>query len=109
MQRTRQQNNALHKYFRLLSDTLNEAGLGMKKVLKPEIEIDWTAELVKEYLWRPVMKAQLGKKSTTELTTTEIDKILETITRHLGEKFGIEQDFPSIESIMWREKCQKLE
>ena len=41
-QRTLQQNKALHKYFEILADTLNEAGLDARVVLKPEIEIPWT-------------------------------------------------------------------
>jgi len=32
----------------------------------------------------------LLKKSTTEMTTKEIDKVWETINLHLGEKFGVE-------------------
>lgn len=99
-QRTIQQNKALHKYFELLAATLNDAGLDMKKVLKPEIDIPWSKSSVKEYLWRPVQKIQLGKRSTTEMNTKEIDQVLETINRHLGEKFGIHIPFPSIENLI---------
>ena len=99
-QRTILQNNALHLYFENLAETLNSAGLDMKKVLKPEIDIPWSKETVKEYLWKPIQNAQLGKKSTTELTTKEIDKVFDTINRHLGEKLGVHTDFPSIEDIL---------
>jgi hypothetical protein len=95
-QRTDLQNKAMHKLFTMLSDQLNEAGLDMKKVLKPEIDIPWSSKNVKEYLWRPVQEAMLGKKSTTELTTKEIDQIYEVLCRHLGQKLGITMpDFPS--------------
>ena len=70
-QRTDQQNRALHLYFTQLAKILNEAGLDMRKVLKPSINIPWTAKSIKENLWRPIMKIQLGKDSTTELTTKE--------------------------------------
>lgn len=99
-QRTIRQNKALHVYFKLLAKSLNDAGLDMKAVLKPEVEIPWSKHSVKEYLWRPVQNIQLGKKSTTQLTTVEIDIIFDTLNRHLSEKFGIQEDFPSIERIM---------
>lgn len=102
-QRTNQQNKALHVLFRLLAETLNENGLDMRKTLKPEIDIKWSGESVKEYLWRPIMKAQLNKKSTTELNTKEIDDVFDTINLHLGEKFGLHIPFPSIEDVIERE------
>jgi hypothetical protein len=69
----------------------------MQKVLKPSIEIDWTPENVKEYLWKPIMKALYVKESTTELSKSgEIDHIDRTLIRMLGEKFHIElPPFPS--------------
>jgi len=102
--RTNQQNKALHVLFRLLADELNDAGLDMRVVLKPEIAIDWNDKTVKEHLWRPVQKAQLGKESTTELTTVEIDEVFETINRHIGEKFGLHVNFPSIEDIILKQR-----
>lgn len=101
-QRTISQNRALHLYFTQLAETLNDAGLDMRKVLKPGIDIPWTSKSIKEFLWRPIQESLLHKESTTELTTVEIDKVLDVITRHLGEKFGVAQEFPSIETIMLR-------
>lgn len=93
-QRTVQQNKALHKWFELLADELNGAGLDMRHLLKPHVEIPWSKETVKEYLWRPVQKAQLIKESTTDLTPTEVTKVFETLNRYLGEKHKIHVDFP---------------
>lgn len=105
-QRTLTQNNALHLMFEHLAQELNEAGFDMKKTLKQEVEIAWNKDMVKEYLWRPIQKAQLGKKSTTELTTKEIDKVFDTLTRHLGQKLGIEIMFPSIETLMLERRIE---
>ncbi len=102
--RTVQQNKALHVLFNLLANELNEAGLDMRKTLKPEIDIAWSPAAIKEYLWRPVQKAQLNKVSTTELTTKEIDEVFDTISRHLGEKFGLHVRFPSIEELILMEE-----
>lgn len=101
-QRTKQQNKALHVLFGMLAQELNDNGLDMRKTLKPDIDIPWGANTVKEYLWRPIQVAQLGKKSTTELTTVEIDKVFDTINKHLGEVFGIHIPFPSIDELILR-------
>ena len=98
--RTTRQNSALHLMFTQLADELTKAGLDMKKTLKPEIDIRWTPENIKEYMWRPIQVALLNKKSTTELTTREIDQVFDIICKHLGEKFGITIEFPSIETLI---------
>lgn len=106
-QRTNQQNKALHVLFRLLSNELNNAGLDMRKTLKPEIEIPWSPSSAKEYLWRPIQQAQLTKRSTTELTTVEIDEVFNTLNRHLAEKFGLHIPFPSVEDLMLKYEEKK--
>lgn len=90
-QRTRDQNAALHLGLTLIADSLNLAGLDMRKVLKPNIEIPWTTQSVKDHIFRPVMKAMTSKQSTTKLAKVgEIEEIWEVIMRHLGQNHGIE-------------------
>lgn len=95
--RTSTQNKALWKYFELLAEELNAAGYDMKKTLKPAVDIPWNKTTICEYIWKPVQKAQLMKESTTELTTSEVDKVYETINRFLAEKTGVSIDFPHVE------------
>ena len=90
----------MHLMFQQLADELTDAGLDMRKTLKPDVDIKWDGRMVKEYIWRPIMEAQLGKDSTTEMTTAEIDKVFETINKHMGDKFGIRLNFPSIETMI---------
>lgn len=97
-QRSLKQNDSLHLYFEQLAETLNGAGLDMRKVLKPEVEIPWTKENIKKYIWKPIQHVYLNKKSTTELTTIEIDKVYEVLNRHIA-KFGIHVPFPCIEQL----------
>ena len=97
-QRTLTQNAALHKFCALLADKLNEAGLDMRQVLKPEIEIPWTPASTKEHLWRPIQQSQFVKQSTTELNRQEVSEVYETLMRHLSQKFGLYVPFPSQES-----------
>ena len=96
-QRTSQQNRALHLDCKLIADALNDAGLDMRVVLKPEIDIPWTTQSVKEFLWKPIQKSMTLKTSTTELSKAEgeFEKIHDVLMRHLGEKHGIEyHEFP---------------
>ena len=83
----------------MLAEALNDAGYDMKKVIRANMDIPWTDYNVKEFLWRPVQEAQLGKKSTTQLTTDEIDKVFEVINKAVGERTGVHVPFPSIETM----------
>jgi len=96
MQRTNQQNKAMHVDFKLICDALNDAGLDQRKVLKPSISIPWTPTAVKEQLWKPIQKALWQKESTTELDKIkEIEHTHDVLLRHLGEKFELEYiEFP---------------
>ncbi len=98
--RTITQNKAMHKYFELLANELNSAGLSMQKTLKPEIDIDWTPEMIKKYLWKPVQNTMYSKLSTTKLNTKEVSQIYETLNRLTAQKFGISVAFPSNEEPM---------
>ena len=105
-QRTIQQNRALHLFFQLVADAMNEAGLDMRAVLKPGIDIPWSKDTVKEYLWRPIQDLQLRKESTADLTTKEIDVVFDTFNRHIA-KFGLHQPFPSIKELMDRARSNE--
>ncbi len=90
------QNNALHKYFELLSAEFNAAGIDVQLFLKQTVDIEFTPTLVKELLWRPLQKALTEKSSTTQLDkASDISTIYDHITRHIGEKFEIFVEFPS--------------
>lgn len=93
--RTHKQNNALHVYCRMLSEALNDAGYDMKKTLKQEVEIPWTTELVKQYLWKPVQEAVTGTDSTSTAGTEDYDKVHQVLSKHLSEKFNVYIPFPA--------------
>jgi hypothetical protein len=101
--RTTQQNRALHKYFSMLADALNDAGFSVRKTLKHDIDIDWTPQLIKELLWRPVQILITQKESTTDLDKLEeITKIYDTLNRYLGEKTSVYIPFPSFDEVLKR-------
>lgn len=100
--RTDQQNRAMHKYFELVAEALNNAGYDIEEVLSYyRVDIEWTKESVKEILWRPVQRSMFKKESTTQLKSfKEIDRIYDVINRFLA-KLKIETiPFPSVDSEM---------
>ena len=103
-QRTPLQNKALHKYFSLLAEALNDAGYDMRKTLKADIEIPWTEENIKNHLWRPIQISMTGKQSTIALDTAEPGQIYEVLNKHLGEKLGVNVPFPCDEPPMIKER-----
>lgn len=97
--RSNKQNNSLHLYFQLLATELNLAGYDMRKVIRPEVDISWTPYSVKEYLWRPLQKVMFGKKSTTQLSTEDINLIYDQVNRIVGERTKIHVPFPCLEEL----------
>lgn len=92
--RTLTQNAALHLYYEMLATALNDAGLDMRKTLRPEWEIPWTPEMVKEHIWRPVQRLMVECESTTELDKMQVSEVYEVINRHMASKHGIHVAFP---------------
>lgn len=97
--RTLSQNNALHLFCRNLAEALNAAGLDQRAVLKPGVEIPWTQEAVKHSLWAPVQNAMIGKQSTADAGKTEYSGVYDVLMRHLSEKFGIHEEWPTNEKL----------
>lgn len=98
------QNAALHLMFEQLAHELNSQGLDQRKVLKESIEIPWTKDSIKEYLWRPIQEAKFDTTSTTDLKTNEIDEVFKILQRHLNQKLNIGIEFPSIETLILSQK-----
>ena len=95
--RTPPQNRGMHLYFTMLANALNDAGLDMRKFLKPEIDIPWTPQSIKKELWAKIQIAYCDKESTTELTRKEVSEIYEILARHLSQKHSIFVAFPEQE------------
>jgi len=92
--RTKLQNNALHLWCTKLANALNDAGLDMRAVLKPDHFIPWSMLSVKENLFKTVMKAVYpGKESTAKLDTKEITKVAQIVDKKMLE-LGINEQWP---------------
>lgn len=97
--RTLTQNRAFHLYFTMVAVQLNNSGLYINKLIKEnkyKADIDWSGDLVKNQLWRPIMEAILDKKSTTQLEKAEVDRVYNTLNRYLSN-MGISIPFPNAE------------
>jgi len=99
MQRTGQQNRALHKYLSLVSEELDRNGHTMQDVVKAirRAEIRPTPNALKEVVWKPIQEILLGKKSTTELEKAEVDKVYEIMNAFIGREFHFHIPFPNEE------------
>ena len=98
--RTRQQNKSLHKFCRMIAESLNDAGFFMtltSDFFKRPIEVPFTEDAVKESIWRPVQKAMFKTTSTKQLDTKQVGEIADVISLHLAEKFQMSVSFPSVE------------
>ena len=101
--RTTAQNKAMHLFFSWVQEALNDKGLTLQKVLKLDMETDWSGNMVKDILWRPTQRILTKKESTASLTTKEVTEIAEVIQRALAVK-GVSVNFPSMESKLRGEK-----
>lgn len=89
--RTSAQNKAIHVGCQLVADALNGAGLDMRTVIKPEIDIPWTKDSVKQYLFKPILALMYGKDHTADMEKLEEpEAVWETMMRFLMEKHGVE-------------------
>jgi hypothetical protein len=93
-QRTAQQNKALHKGCELLANKLNDAGLDMKRTLKPWVDIPWTGDSVRVFMFNSIASIMFDGKTSHELSTTEIQEVWQVLNRHLPEQHSIEQEWP---------------
>ena len=96
--RTVKQNASLHLGLTNLADEFNGAGLDMKKVLKPGIDIPWTKDSVKEFMFNPISEIMFDGKTSSDLTTKEIQAVWDVLIRHTGEKHGVTVPWPNIYS-----------
>lgn len=92
MKRTRAQNRSLHKYFEEVSRELNNAGIDVK-VLVARLRVDATPEMVKD-IYRAIGSSKFGIKSTSELTTRQVNECYDEFNRLLSLE-GLQINFPS--------------
>ncbi len=69
-----------------------------------DASISWTGENVKNLLWRTFQKALVGKESTTQINSKDIDLIHRELDKYLSTTYGIESiPFPSQEELIFQQ------
>jgi hypothetical protein len=94
--RSDRQNRALHLFFTKICEQLNNVGETMYIPVPfsdKRIEAMHTPELYKEFVWKVIQLDMFNKKSTTQLTTQEINQILDVLALNYS-RLGIQVHFP---------------
>lgn len=99
--RTILQNRALHKYFTIIANELNDLGIEYQYtgISGKTFELRYTTDLVKTFIWKPIQLALFNIESTTKINTQQINEIVDVLTKFFGDR-GIVVEFPSIETLM---------
>jgi len=100
MKRTINQNRALHLYFDQLAEALNDAGYDYQVVYEMtggKLDTDWSKELVKEKLWKPVQEALTGEDSTADVETVDYHEVYKRLDKRISELTGVHVEWPSQE------------
>lgn len=99
--RSSAQNRALHLYFSFISDELNAMGreFSYDGVKGFEMSCPYTPDIVKNFFWRPIQMTLFEKESTKDITTQEINSIIDVVNKFFAEK-GIKIEFPDYYSLM---------
>jgi len=98
--RTLKANSALHLYFTLIAQELNELGQEFcyTGITGKELSLHYTPTIIKELFWKEIQFTMFGTKTTTKLTTEQMNMIIEVFSKFFAER-GVVLGFPSIDSI----------
>lgn len=104
--RTLTQNAALHLCFQQIANDMVQQGIDQRTVLNDLKGFDCpiTPEFIKE-VWKVLQYSMYQTTSTTELTTRQVDEVLDVLTKFLGETYGYQVVFPSVAALF--EKSQE--
>tara|TARA_R110000850_G_scaffold269167_3_gene401040 strand:- start:5192 stop:5596 length:405 start_codon:yes stop_codon:yes gene_type:complete len=94
-QRSLTQNAALHLYCTHVSDMLNDGGKDFRAMIKQGVDVPWTPELVKDYMWRPIQKLVTGHDSSVKPERHQYGEIYDVLNRHLSDKHDLFIPWPS--------------
>lgn len=93
--RTSLQNRALHLLFTNIAEQLNNIGMDFNKEIQDIVfSMPYTGLIFKTEIWKPLQKTLFGIDSTTELTTKQINTILDVLIMTFGNS-GVEVVFPN--------------
>lgn len=87
---TDSQRKGVWKYMTMKAEQLNDAGLDVRKVMKPTFNIPWTKDMVHDLLWIPIQKVMYRTKTMRSLKKLQVSEIYKVIEREFGEKHHLD-------------------
>jgi hypothetical protein len=99
MDRTYRQNNALHLLFRNMAKALNDAGFEISHPFKPDLEIPWSEESVKDLLYRPIITSYFKVERSSLLDTAQLSESMDILVDAVNRNTGVLVDIPSQEPL----------
>ncbi len=98
--RTSLQNSALHKFFTIISEELNELGMefNFTGVKGYDLSTTYTPNIVKEFFWKPIQITLFDYESTTKLNTKQMNEVIDIIIKFFADK-GVLIEFPNREHL----------
>lgn len=99
--RTIKENRALHLWMKHISNELNEIGETFHYfgISGKEFEMKFTEKIVKEFVIKPIIITLFNIESTTKLTNSNINELIDVINKFMSKK-GIYLPWPSINSLI---------
>ena len=91
------QRNAIWLWCGQIAEALRANDVSMVQLLasmKKAGEIYPTKTTIREFIWKPVQRAITGTESMKKLTRSEVDQIIDPISKFIGGQHGIAVPFP---------------
>ena len=97
--RTWRQNNTLHLLFRRMAEALNDAGFEIAHPFKPDLEIPYSEESVKELLYKPIITMYFKVDRSTELDTEQLSESMTILVDAVNRNTGVYVHIPTGEPV----------
>ena len=97
MDRTYRQNRTIHLLFRRMAEALNDAGFEIRHPMKPDLEIPYSEESVKELLYKPIITSYFKVNRSSELNTEQLSESMEILVDAVNRNTGVMVHIPSQE------------
>ena len=97
--RTWRQNNTLHLLFRRMAEALNDAGFEIPHPFKPDLEIPYSEESVKELLYKPIINMYFKVDRSTDLDTKQLSESMTILVDAVNRNTGVYVHIPTGEPV----------
>jgi len=97
--RTWRQNNTLHLLFRQMAKALNDAGFEIPHPFKPDLEIPYSEESVKELLYKPIITMYFKVDRSTDLDTEQLSESMTILVDAVNRNTGVYVHIPTGEPV----------